>query len=228
MRLKLPTFKVTQRTGTGSAVRRNLPRGRRDDISSDVCAGAAQLSSDGEEGSSDLTTSTDFLSGSLDIMTGSIEGCSQPEVSLHAIKQKAATSAWNQVRPALLKAAVEFSAMPMAQCCILCPESATYRCIQCAPWAYFCKTCFGEVHSKINFHTGEVWEVYAIVVSSFHCTLYCSIIFCQDGAYKPAVMCGRVVDVRPQHECFSSSSIPLTCLDESGKFTTCAGLIATP
>ena len=51
MRLKLPTFKVTQRTGKGSTVRRNLPRGRKDDTSSDVCAGAAQFSSGGEEGS---------------------------------------------------------------------------------------------------------------------------------------------------------------------------------
>ena len=31
MRLKLPSFQVTQRTGTGSTVRRNLPRGRKGD-----------------------------------------------------------------------------------------------------------------------------------------------------------------------------------------------------
>ena len=166
MRLKLPSFQVTQRTGTGSTVRRNLPRGRKGD-----CVGDEQLSPGGEVGSSDLTTLTSF-----DTVTEHIQDCSsQPEVSLHAIKQKAATAAWTQVRPALLKAAVECSAMPVAQCCILCLESASYRCIQCAPWAYFCQNCFGEVHSKINFfHTGEVWEVCAMACHAFIYGLCCS------------------------------------------------------
>ena len=214
MRLKLPSFQVTQRIGTGSTVRRNLPRGRKDD-----CVEDEQLSSGGEVGSSDLTSSTGFFPTSFDTVTEDIGCSSQPKVSLHAIKQEAATAAWTQVRPALLKAAVECSAMPAAQCCILCLESASYRCIQCAPWAYFCQNCFSEVHSKINFfHTGEVWEVCAI---GFHlCTLlFILVLFCQDGVYKPVVVSGRVVDVRLQHECSSSSSIPLTCLDENGRFT---------
>ena len=217
MRLKLPSFQVTQRTGTGSTVRRNLPRGRKGN-----CVGDEQLSSGGEVGSSDLTT-TDFSPMSIGTVTEDIQDCSsQPEVSLHAIKQKAATAAWTHVRPALLKAAVECSAMPVAQCCILCLESASYRCIQCAPWAYFCQNCFSEVHSKINFfHTGEVWEVCAL---AFHlCTLlFILVLFYQDGVYKPVVVSGRVVDVRLQHECSSFSSIPLTCLDENGRFTVCA------
>ena len=173
MRLKLPSFQVTQRIGTGSTVRRNLPRGRKGD-----CVGDEQLSSGGEVESSDLTT-TDFFSTSFDTVTEDIQGCSsQPEVSLHAIKQKAATAAWIQVRPALLKAAVECSAMPVTQCCILCLQSASYRCIQCAPWAYFCQNCFSEVHSKINFfHTGEVWEVCAMAFSSLTSQTH----FCKRG-----------------------------------------------
>ena len=155
---------MTQRTGTGSTVRRNLPRGRKDD-----CVGDEQLSSGREVRSSDLTSSTDFFPTSFDTVTVDIGCSSQSEVSLHAIKQKAATAAWTQVHPALLKAAVECSAMPVAQCCILCLESVSYRCIQCAPWAYFCQNCFSsEVHSNF-FHTGEVWEVCAM---GFHlCTL---------------------------------------------------------
>ena len=107
MRLKLPSFQVTQRTGTGSTVRRNLPRGRKGD-----CVGNEQLSSGGEVGSSDLTT-TDFFPTSFDTVTEDIQGCSsKPEVSLHAIKQKAATAAWIQVRPALLKAIIRCSLPP--------------------------------------------------------------------------------------------------------------------
>ena len=64
-----------------------------------------------------------------------------PGVSLHYVKKKVATAAWSQVRPALLKAAIEENAMPVGQCCINCPESANHRCIQCAPWAYHCDQC---------------------------------------------------------------------------------------
>ena len=72
----------------------------------------------------------------------------------------AVTAAWGQARSALLKAVVESNAMPEDQCCISCSYSVTYRCVQCASWAYYCHQCFSDAHSRINlFHTGEVWEV---------------------------------------------------------------------
>ena len=41
----------------------------------------------------------------------------------------------------------------------------------------------------------------------------------QDGMYKPVVITDRVIDVRPQHDSSSStSSVPLCCIDDSGKF----------
>ena len=40
----------------------------------------------------------------------------------------------------------------------------------------------------------------------------------QDGMYKPVVITDRVIDVRPQHDCSSTSSVPLCCIDDSGKF----------
>ena len=144
MRLKLPAFKVTQRTAASSTVRRNLPRGRK-------CESAPAQSSSGiEEGV------PDFVS----MMEEGPHACSVPEVSLHAVKEKAAATAWARVRPALLKIAVEGNAMPSDQSCIMCPEAASCRCIQCAPWAFYCQDCFEHVHSSINlFHIGEVWKV---------------------------------------------------------------------
>lgn len=82
------------------------------------------------------------------------------EPSLHAIKQKSNVSAWNNVREDLRRVAVECSAMPIDQECILCPSPAEYRCIECAAWAFYCSECFGKVHSKVGiFHTGEIWQV---------------------------------------------------------------------
>ena len=94
----------------------------------------------------------------------------EPDVSLHAIKQKAVTAAWGKARSALLKAVVESNAMPENQCCISCSDSATYCCIQCASWAYCCHQCYSEVHSRIDFfHTERFgrWEYH-----SFHGTLW--------------------------------------------------------
>ena len=77
--------------------------------------------------------------------------------SLHAIKQKASAAAWNKVRATLQKAAIESSALPGGQSCILCGAPATHRCTSCA---YYCIDCFCQAHSLTNFfHVGEVWEV---------------------------------------------------------------------
>ena len=83
------------------------------------------------------------------------------EPSLHLLAQKAAVASWKKMRPAILRAAIENNAMPPNQVCIQCgTDEATYRCLQCAPWAHFCLHCFGDAHRETNlFHTGEVWEV---------------------------------------------------------------------
>ena len=81
-------------------------------------------------------------------------------VSLHAIKQRTATEAWEHVCSTMLKAVVESNTMPADQCCINCSNCAIICCVQCAPWAFYCQKCFGVAHSRINiFHTGQVWEV---------------------------------------------------------------------
>ena len=80
--------------------------------------------------------------------------------SLHTIKQKSNVSVWEGVRAALRAAAVECSGLPIGQKCILCSSLAEYRCVECAPWAFYCPECFGNIHSKIGiFHTGEIWQV---------------------------------------------------------------------
>ena len=67
----------------------------------------------------------DFIS--FQRTTGLIDG--DPSVSLHYVKQKAATAAWGQSHSALLKAAVEGSAMLLGQYCISCSDTAACRCI---------------------------------------------------------------------------------------------------
>ena len=51
-------------------------------------------------------------------------------VSLYAVKQRASTAAWAQIRSVLLNTVVESSAMPSNQSCIMCPEAAVYRCVR--------------------------------------------------------------------------------------------------
>lgn len=55
---------------------------------------------------------------------------------------------------------------------------------------------------------------------TFHCVVdgygfYCIL---QDGMYKPVVVSDRVGDVRVRHDCSSTFSIPLCCIDAYGRF----------
>ena len=219
MRVKLPALKVTKRTKEG-VVRCSLPRGR-GLTESTADAGAASLPAhlDCDERAAIVDA------GDVGVDMAKTQPANASEVSLHYVKQKAATAAWNQVRPALLRAAIEESAMPAGQCCINCPEGATHRCTQCAPWAYYCQQCYDEAHSKTNFfHVGEVWEV-GLLLFVRDCKLYhiCLSPVCQDGMYKSVRRAEKVIDVRRRHDCSSASSIHLCCLDENG--TTCIKII---
>ena len=73
MWVKLPTFKVTQRT-SASAVRHNIPMCRRDETK-DNCVEDEQLSSgcELEEETRDLITTPDSLSTSFEAVTESIQ-----------------------------------------------------------------------------------------------------------------------------------------------------------
>lgn len=146
MKLKLPSFKLTRRCGD-SAVEQNVSRGiaSQTSVQESPVAGS-EYEEDGAFGVNDISESEDFQA--------------VPEPSLHAIKQKSTVLAWEGVRAALRTAAVQCSAMPIGQECILCSELAEYRCLECAAWAFYCSECFGNVHSKVGiFHTGEIWQV---------------------------------------------------------------------
>ena len=81
------------------------------------------------------------------------------DISLHAVKEQASARAWQNMRLQLLRAAVESSAMPEKQLCIMCTERALYRCCECGSNAYYCEECFKKAHTVNTFHVGEIWQV---------------------------------------------------------------------
>lgn len=152
LKVKLPSFKLTQRSGD-STKEVLVPRGRT----------SQTVHKPKEEEGSNENLADDGVDFSMlsDMGVSDYDPIPDPQQpSLHTIKQKANVAAWDNVRANLRCVAVECSAMPIDQECILCPSPAEYRCIECAAWAYFCSQCFGEVHLKVGiFHTGEVWQV---------------------------------------------------------------------
>ena len=143
MKLSLPKFRVTQIGAT--TCHRNLPRGRKATGCVPTTSALPAVADD-----TPCVVTEDMLESNE----------ADPTASLHAIKQKASTAAWDQVRALLQKAAIESNALPSDQCCILCAAPATHRCTGCGAWAYYCTSCFGQAHSVANFfHVGEVWEV---------------------------------------------------------------------
>lgn len=144
--MKLPSLKVSQRSTSGEVVVRSIPR-------SFTCpekfGGHNQVMEDKDSGDycDDYENYDDMIPD-------------LPPPSLHHIAQKAASAAWKGIRSSLLKTSVEMHAMLPNQMCIVCKEKASCRCIQCAPWAFYCCECWKEAHSRVNiFHKGEIWEV---------------------------------------------------------------------
>ena len=162
MKLKLPVFKVTQRSPSG-VVRRNISRGKK---SVECSASGSEHTNAAEESSSALDSGSSPINP-LCTLEPSLDDYDDrgQNASLYAIKQKSSTLAWANIRQGLLTAAVENSAMPINQHCVMCPSEAVYRCVQCSPCAYYCHACFGQAHTSVNiFHTGEVWEVCSVAV----------------------------------------------------------------
>ena len=160
MKLQFPAFKVTERCTSGHVARSIVPRGRTNPSVREEgnISGGQSIHTDDDSTRDDGSDDVPQLDSLWEFSEDSSKTIAEP--SLHEIKQKASVQAWSNIRPTLLKVVVECCAMRCGQRCLLCDSEATYRCVQCAPWAHYCTTCFGKAHLKANiFHVGEIWEV---------------------------------------------------------------------
>lgn len=136
------------------------------------------------------------------------------DVSLHAVKEQASARAWEDIRSLLCRAAVESSAMPEKQQCIMCIERALYRCCECGSNAYYCHKCFTEAHHKVNvLHVGEIWEVTLVDPS-----VIVWIIAPLTGWNVSVGVDDNMIDVHLQHESPSKTSLSLCCIDGHGNY----------
>ena len=158
-RIKLPSLKLTQRSTHGPIRHRTVPRG--------VTTDSFVVKSDCDSISEPVAPDHNDC-GELGAMLSGDNGLNHSgnnEPSLHYIKQKAAVTAWEQNRAAMLRKCIECNAMPNHQNCIMCANEAKYRCLQCASWAFFCSDCFAHAHRTVNiFHVGEIWEVNCTII----------------------------------------------------------------
>ena len=83
----------------------------------------------------------------------------------HELQTKAHIRRWEQLRQQILSVNTECSAMLPEQQCILCPDPAEFRCRDCGPATFYCKSCCSLLHKKANFfHATEQWQVRRIQV----------------------------------------------------------------
>ena len=81
------------------------------------------------------------------------------EPTLHELQSKAAVKGWSKLRMGMPLTAVETSAMPCNQNCLLCCEHTVFRCQQCGLLIYYCYNCYSK-QQKANFlHVPEKCEV---------------------------------------------------------------------
>ena len=144
---KLPPFNLTRRSSAGVHVQ-DLHRG---------VSPQRNLSDEGRclDESEDPSRSIVVEPG---ICTHSQEQFDEP--TLHELQSKASVKGWDILRRRMLSAAIESSAMPIGQLCLLCPALAVLRCQECGPLVHYCCDCFCKQHEKANlFHVAEKWEV---------------------------------------------------------------------
>ena len=73
------------------------------------------------------------------------------EPSFHEIQCKASINAWQQLRAEMLTVTTENSAMPIGQKCWCCGVQASFRCVRCGPFSFYCFECFCQQHRTSNF-----------------------------------------------------------------------------
>lgn len=154
---KLPPYRLTQRCGAAVQVR-SIHRG-------DSSQQASSLESTfmTKEACSEQSQSMD-TDASLPCIDGFPSTEERPLLSddptLHELQRKASIKGWDKLRMRMLLTAVETSAMPSGQLCLLCCEPAVFRCQDCGPLIHYCYQCYCKQHKRANFlHTPEKWEV---------------------------------------------------------------------
>ena len=125
-KVKLPPLKVTQCSSNATTRLRKVPRGKSNPLNVVVDSVNDPKKDEQLEFSQSQSTFTYF--DPID--------CVGQNLSLHSVKERASASAWDKIRSLLRNTVVECSAMPTDQSCILCPEAALYRCLQCETYAY--------------------------------------------------------------------------------------------
>lgn len=165
-RLKLPRFKVAKHSICGAVVQNIIGRGLKDNTSLE--------SSNSPEHSEKSEVFCLSKPDSEEWHTfGFASESEDQDVSFHEISQKRSIHAWNSLRESILAAVTECHAMPDGQMCTCCNAVfATFRCIQCGPYMYFCDSCLPRSHLCTNvFHKPECWEVRTFTQYVVYCML---------------------------------------------------------
>ena len=149
--LKLPRFRLTQRSTSGAVVQKDVARGLEERVK--VCPRSMMF----EDAST--PTAHDRETPGIDLDRTNCEPTSEP--TLYAISRKASVAAWNSLRQPMLEAVTESRAVPEEQECTFCLEArAKFRCVQCGPYCYYCDQCLAKLHLHSNiFHVPEQWKV---------------------------------------------------------------------
>ena len=154
MQLRLPRFRLTQRSTDGTVVQKDIGRGLKKNFQVSPHSGTC------EEGSTTTPTTVDHEFPYLNL-DNHMQDQTSSEPSFYTISRKESVAAWNSIRYPMLEAVTESYAMPEKQGCTFCSEAvAKYRCIHCGPYCYYCDHCVAKLHMDSNiFHVPEQWKV---------------------------------------------------------------------
>lgn len=173
-RFRLPPLKLTKRSTLGSKSVEIIHRGLEEtyeevdlDLPSRSCTVAHSQETGTHYGLRSETVPMDFSANQIEELE---------EPTDHELKCKSTVAGWEEIRMKILQAVTEAEAVPCNEACHNCGNSsATIRCQQCGPFAFYCLICFRECHSKVNiFHVGEKLEVhvYYLILCEYSFLMY--------------------------------------------------------
>ena len=139
--LKLPPYKITKRCGAEVEVR---------SIHRSCSSPRAQA----QESPVELGVTEEICSAEclVPFRESDAEPHSFSEPTEHELQSKASVAGWNKLRKPLILTAIETSAMPVDQICLICGEIAVFCCQECGPLVYFATiVCLPNMRRHIFF-----------------------------------------------------------------------------
>ncbi|RHZ88257.1 hypothetical protein Glove_24g30 [Diversispora epigaea] len=136
-------------------------------------------------------------------------------------RQKKESKHWKESENLFFNAFITNQVFPQDACCVICNQAALYRCLDCGPNIFLCKSCTEQIHNKTNlFHRQSSKEhPYRLIPMIILLPKMCSEIICHHerkkilavqlkGQFQVEVpLCNNIIATLLHHKLFPATPV---------------------